>query len=48
MKSFKSILSEVTQPKSSEEKAFKDMHTYDVKRIRRKPCRRNSNDEIAT
>jgi len=31
MKSFKSILSEVAQPKSSEEKAFKDMHTYDVK-----------------
>ena len=31
MKSFKSILSEVAQPKSSEEKAFKDMHTYEVK-----------------
>ena len=26
MKSFKNILSEVAQPKSSEEKAFKDQH----------------------
>lgn len=30
MKSFSKILSEVAQPKSSEEKAFKDMHTYET------------------
>ena len=31
MKSFKAIMSEVAQPKSPEEKKFKDMHSYETK-----------------
>jgi len=30
MKTFKNILSEVAQPKSSEEKAFKDLHNQNL------------------
>jgi len=30
MKSFRQILGEVAQPKSAEEKAFKDLHTYET------------------
>ena len=30
MKSFKTLISEVAQPRSPEEQAFKDMHTYEV------------------
>ena len=30
MKSFKTLLSEVAEPKSAEEKRFKDQHTYEV------------------
>ena len=30
MKSFRQILGEVAQPKSAEERAFKDLHTYET------------------